>query len=458
MKNLIALAALFIVLFSSCKKDKDIIATETQIEDPVLIDDPVLTNDKDLRVSILDSENQPLADIKVDLYDGETALAENLITDEMGMLQYSLNTQVLSSENLLIAAHHESYLNGYKKVAISNTEDTEVEMRMIDEGQVPFDSSDPSILALSNSITLSGYIFDEDGNPGQATVAVVDDLPYMTFENSTISDANGYYELLIPENTDLLLLAISENDCSTVPFINQADTTLFYGFVPFDIIEASSTDIVMEDMITTSGSNNPDSATISLTVVDCDGNPAGNVEVSINGSYAFTDSNGQLSVTVDGLACNNAVYITLNPDGPAESLSATVTGDIDLGTLEVCQFTNTGTFEYSFDNGITTEVSNLVLIQQYENSLLIFSQDPNDDELWFGLILALDDQGYIIEATVGYGDLNGYGNGIEYYGEGDITNLMVTSTSVSGDFSSTLYEETTNDFYSDIQGSFNIEL
>ena len=435
---------------ASCKKDKDIITTDTQTEEPELLED------SKLRLAVKDRNEMPLEGIKVNLYDGDTLLEENLITDVNGITEYNLDVAFLQSENLFFVAHHEDYSNGYKKILVNNLNQNDTEIILVNNNLLPFETSQSSILALSTFITVSGSIVDANGNGVQAIVYIFDDIDNPTFEVGTVSEIDGEYELFIPANTNLNLIAFNP---TCLNYINNADT-LIDSYIPVDILEASTTDIVLQDMISSSNSL---SSTISLNAIDCDGLPIENAFVSIETSSfvdytGYTDNQGNFSVLIDYLCeFSEIIVIVVNPVTGLASVEQlfNLIGDTDLGEIEVCGSSSNNVITYELDNGAYSSSGYNINVISNNNYYQLLFNDSAQPEISFDINIISDGSGNVVNANITVLE----DGEIDAMGTLNITSFVETATNISGQFAGDLYEFPIMTYLAtDIAGSFNVEL
>lgn len=270
MKHTYILFILIISIFflESCRKEEII------EEEPIITIDPPGEIQYPVVTGVVSNSGDPLPESNVNIYQDGTFIGK-VLTDQEGKFntaEYSLE----SDGKITLDISKTEFASAYRRRNVLDLVDTELEINLVsldlfDIGTNPLD--DPGSEEL---FSFSGYIKDLLGQPSTGFVAVEWEIGNIYHSYTTYTDLNGYYELLLPIDTELRV-SISDTICNN--YLTEEEVTIFLNleaeyFGPF------AGDVILPDYINPYSSE--PSILIDGVVVDCNGNPNSGSEITFH--------------------------------------------------------------------------------------------------------------------------------------------------------------------------------
>lgn len=237
MKSFLFYIPVVLFLFSSCRKESLIPIDEIDTEDPTEIEGAFFKG------TVADETgNQP--NILVDIYQHERK-AGTVTTDQNGAFN-TFGIPLDTIGHVTFAVKQSDNRIKAKRVRPESRK-TEIGTIFLDKENVIQTTQDYLENPGSNDlVVVSGYIKDPSGNPAQADVALLYDVSepspgeYYAEGEVTVSDENGYYEMLVPRDQEFYYF-VQQTGC-TPKLLSKDEVRIFDGFFPVEVIGPFSSD------------------------------------------------------------------------------------------------------------------------------------------------------------------------------------------------------------------------
>jgi len=269
----------------SCNKE------EIVVDDPIIVVDPPSEIDYPVVTGRTLDEDGSLSEVNISvLQAGE--LKGTTMSDQNG----DFNTALIETDpdlDLLLILEKENYSTSYRKRSSTEIKDQQLAVQLIELDEIYGGSSQIDYDSSEDFISLSGFIKDLDDNPSRAYIAVEYEMGSTFYSASTRTDDLGYYELLLPKETELKVSIFSDTIC--FQYLTAQEVTIFLG-LQAEVMGGFTDDVELDDYI------NPYTTALSFSIsgdiLQCDGTEvaASSFTVEINDNqdnhyFEITDNN-----------------------------------------------------------------------------------------------------------------------------------------------------------------------
>ena len=355
IRNLLFISIL-LFLFTSCRKNEDSTIIDTTVEEVAATF---------LTVMVRNQENEPVSNAAVDIFSENDAVV-SMTTNEEGRAVFDVTEFVFHEKEFVFIAQHDAYINGLKRVKISDLGSDQIAIQIIKTDAAPFPFDFTPFPLTDNMVWVTGSVLLPDGNGAEAFVLLFEnqDPGLSNFDFITTTDEFGNYELLVPVNTPLLYTVIGA--CGAV---NEVDNP---GIPPYflDLQEigpfTSNTEL---PTLIDEGSNS--AITITGQAVDGSGFPLGvvfyEIIMEVNGEifnfFETSDQSGFFEFTTN--TCGAVNFVTIQVTDLNNGLTSSVITVLDISNMislgEIPlneQPAGNYFFEITFNSGLTFSTIN----------------------------------------------------------------------------------------------------
>jgi len=436
-------------LLVACRKDVDQLTTNEQIDQPTQMDAVTIHLN-------LHSQGEPIEDVEIKVYASDTIPLNTYMTDEDGETDVTVVFSILNTDELFIIATHDEYAAALREIRPEHLDLDQIDVALVAKESLPFDieQTDPMDLIAQSNIILSGNVSDSIGYPGSAIISVVDDFVNPNFSNTTTTNSFGDYELLVPANSDLHLIAFT-TDCNEYLSIWNQN----YNNLPFENVAIQSSDVVLDF----ENSTRLVPAAVTFTALDCNGLMIPYATFSINGNSSdpisgipyVCDANGSFTFQNEMYCSYDHVLLDIdNPNDPLVGAQHNMLINnivMALGDIMLCEQTVENFFTVSGFGGQQLNLTDVGVLQNTANNFQVTAFESN---------------GTIYELSIfnAYGSANGLFEiynadfSINLTGTMNFDDFSIYNGILQGDYVSDMYDLITEQNYGEVSGSVYVEL
>jgi len=239
MKNYkyIALGLLLIAGLTSCNKE------EITMDEPEVILDPPEEIQYAVARGVVKDEDGILADVKILVYQEGNLIGETYSNADGEYSTIDIETSV--GEDLILEFTKEEYNTSFRKRSGDNLKSA-LDVELINSKDVYGNPSSIPVPDAEEFVSLSGYIKDLDDGPSRARVIIEYMKDGVNFVSTTLSDSDGYYELLIAKDIEIGISIFSDTICFA--YLTEQDTTILSN-LKAEIIGGFSEDVILDDYV-----------------------------------------------------------------------------------------------------------------------------------------------------------------------------------------------------------------
>lgn len=333
------------ILVSSCNKDDAYDITET-----IITEEEPTEGTPDITIRTIDGVGQSVPEAAITVYvNGVNEVQE--ITDANGEAQITLPT-LPEGERAFLFGEKTLYDENLIRIEPEDIQAGVVEIVLRQPEPIDgYDGSNVLPLITSSSVLVNGMVTDPLGNPAEGEVLIFEGSLFSGgFSNSVNLDANGYYEMLVPDNQNLLLLILPDEDCTPFNiFLNEPDVPM----PPFPFYAENIGPFTQDTTLPTNTNATPNeevSINVMGTIMDCDNNPFPNSKLLFSNrdgevmDSLYTDATGAFNTIVEVTICGGSDMLIIEVIPPASTgldngefyadFSSSDT-QIDFGTLNI---------------------------------------------------------------------------------------------------------------------------
>lgn len=237
MLRLTIYCSLLLMLFSSCHKESLTYIEETELESPKPIEGGFFKG-------IVTSPDGNVGNVPVEIFQHEKLIGIKN-TDASGVFNtFGLTLDTFG--HVTFAVKHPNYNSAARRVSGNNKKQDIGQISLSKDGDFPAGQPYLNNAGSNDLIVVSGYVKNTLGLPALAEVAIIYDIIEVSPSTYEISgdiistDANGYYELLLPKDQEFYYFVV-QSLCQPL-LLTRDEVKIFGGNYPAETIGPFQTD------------------------------------------------------------------------------------------------------------------------------------------------------------------------------------------------------------------------